>query len=66
MTPFAAPVNEASFFKLRDEFSYLGRHTIILILLRDARYSLCSRVYLSTRVLIGLGVRLFQGKRFRQ
>jgi hypothetical protein len=44
MTPFAASVSKTCIFKLCDEFPYLGRHTIILILLRDARYSLCSQI----------------------
>ena len=44
MAAFAPSVNKTSAFELRDEFPYLGRHTVISILLRNAVSSLCSPI----------------------
>jgi len=55
MTAFAAAVSKTGPFKLRDEFPYLGRHTIIPILLPDATYSLCSLIGLSTPIAMNIG-----------
>ena len=48
MTALSASVNKTSAFELCDEFPYLGWHTVISILLRDAFSSLRSQIWLST------------------
>ena len=48
MAAFAASISKTSAFELRDEFPYLGWHTVFSILLRDALSSLSSLIQLST------------------
>jgi len=48
MAAFASSISKSGAFQLRDEFPDLGWHTVFPILLREAVFSLCSVIRLST------------------